>query len=82
MLEKKFIRLIIMEILETADYNITGIALYTDTVREIIEEVFIGRNTNPPAIFLRKLIELHRSVRSDLYQSIIKKIMERFKKSV
>jgi hypothetical protein len=38
----------------------------------------MGRNVRPSAIFLRKLIDLHRSVRRELYQKIIKKVTENY----
>ena len=33
-----------------------------------------GLNTSPSAIFLRKIIELHRSIRPELYREIMRKI--------
>jgi len=74
LLESKFVRLIVQDILATGEYNLGGIAYYTDTYEEVLEELMTGRNTNPSAVFLRKLIELHRSVRPELYQVVIKKI--------
>ncbi len=74
MLEASFVRFILRDILSTEEYNLAGIAYYTDTHEDIIQEVIDGRNTSPSAILLRRSIELHRSVRQDLYHSIIKKI--------
>ncbi len=74
MLETKFVRLIVQDILATGEYNLGGIAYYTGTYEEVIEELMAERNTSPSATFLRKLIELHRSVRPELYQVVIKKI--------
>ncbi len=78
MLETKFVRLIIQDILATGEYNLGGIAHYTDTHEEVIEEVMIGRNVSPSAIFLRKLIDLHRSVRREVYEEIVKKVTENY----
>lgn len=78
MLDRKFIRLIIQDILNTKEYDLKGIAYYTDTYDEVVEEMVVGKNTNPSAIFLRKLIDLHRSVRTELYCSIIKKITAQY----
>lgn len=75
MLEAKFVRLIIKDILSTDEYNLKGIAYYTDTYEDVVEEVVTGRNTSPSATFLQRLIDLHRSVRRDLYDIIIKKIL-------
>jgi hypothetical protein len=59
MLEIHFIRLIINDILSTQEYTLSGIARYTDTPEDVIEEFFIEYNANPSALFLRRLIELH-----------------------
>ena len=73
MLETNFVRLIIRDILLTEEYTLDGIAHYTGTHKDIVDEIFAGHNTSPSATFLRKLIELHRSVRHELYNMIIKK---------
>lgn len=78
MLESKFVRLIIQDTLATGEYNLEGIAHYTDTHEEVIEEMMIGRNASPSATFLRKLIDLHRSVRPELYKEIVKKVTENY----
>ena len=74
MLEANFVRLIIKDILATEEYNLKGIAYYTDTHEDVVQEVIDGRNTNPSATLLRRSIDLHRLVRRDLYHSIVKKI--------
>ncbi|OGT67081.1 MAG: hypothetical protein A3J38_05310 [Gammaproteobacteria bacterium RIFCSPHIGHO2_12_FULL_45_9] len=74
MLETNFARLLIQDILSTEEYTLTGIAYYTNTHADVIDEVMIGRNTSPSALFFRKIVELHCSVRRDLYRSILKKI--------
>ena len=74
MLEINFIRLIIKDILSTEEYTLAGIAYYTDTHEDIVQEVFSGRNTNPSAKLLRRIIELHYSIRRDLYKAMMKKI--------
>lgn len=74
MLDNMFIRLVIKDVLSTDEYNVKGVAHYTDTHEDVIQEVVDGRNTNPSARLLRRCIDLHRSVRRDLYRSIMKKI--------
>jgi hypothetical protein len=74
MLEKYFVRLIINDILSTKEYTLSGIARYTNTHEDVVEEILLERNTNPSALFLRRLIELHRSIRPTLYSAIMKKI--------
>lgn len=75
MLDANFICLIIKDILSTNEYNIAGIAHYINIHEDILHEIIIGRNTNPSAIILQKIIDLHRSVRADLYHEIINKII-------
>lgn len=76
MLEIKFIRCIINDILSTEEYNLLGVALYTDTPEDVIYELASGRNTNPTFLLSRKIIELHRTVRPNLYQEIANKIRQ------
>ncbi len=75
MLEENFVHSIIKDILSTEEYTLKGIAEYTDTFEEVVEEFFTGRNTNPSATFLRRLINLHASVRQDLYSFVVEKIV-------
>lgn len=75
MLDEKFIQFIVNDILSTEEYNLHGIAYYTDTFKDVVEELAAGRNTNPSAILFRKLIVLHQSVRRALYDHILKKII-------
>ncbi len=74
-MEASFIRCVINDILSTKEYTLDGIAYYTHTPEEVIYELAMGHNTSPSAMLLRKIIELHRSVRRDLYDAIIKKIL-------
>ena len=74
MLEANFVRFIIEDTLSTGEYDMIGVAHYTDFHEDVIQEVIDGRNTNPSAALLRKSIDLHRSVRRELYSSIVKKI--------
>jgi hypothetical protein len=78
MLEANLIRLIIKDILSTGEYTLEGIACYTDTHEDIISELASGLNTKPLATWLRKIIELHRSVRRELYQAIGKKVASEY----
>lgn len=74
MIESNFLRLIIQDILTSEEYDIKGIAYYTHIPEEVVNEIVIGLNTNPSAAILQRIINLHCSVRKDLYQSIYKKI--------
>jgi hypothetical protein len=77
-MEDSLVRCVINDILSTEEYTLAGIACYTQTPEEVIYEVAMGQNTSPSALLLRKIIELHRSVRSDLYRAIMKKITDEY----
>jgi hypothetical protein len=74
MLEADFVCLIIKDILSSEEYSLEGIAQYADTHTDIIQEIYTGSNANPSAKLLRRIIELHHSVRRDLYNMIMKKV--------
>jgi hypothetical protein len=78
MLDKSFARLITKDILASKEYDLDGIAYYADTPQDVILEVIDGRNERPTATFLCRIIELHRSVRRDLYDKIMKKIAHQY----
>jgi len=74
MLDTSFLRLIITDTVATDDYDLDGIARYTQHDREIIEDVVFGRNESPSVELLQRLLDLHRSVRPDLYAELRRKI--------
>jgi hypothetical protein len=73
-MESVFVRCVINDILSTEEYTLDGIACYTQTPEEVVHELAIGWNTSPSATLLRKIIELHRSVRRELYDDMMKRI--------
>jgi len=78
MIETEFLRCVINDILSTEEYSLPGIACYTNTPEDVIHEVIIGNNSNPSFAFSRRIIELHCTVRPNVYQAIIKKIIENY----
>ena len=78
MLEANFLQFIIKDILISGEYTIDGIARYTNTHEDTIHEILIGRTISPTILFLRKTIELHKSIRTELYQEILKKIANQY----
>ena len=74
MLETSLIPYVINDILSSEQYSLTGIAYYTDSPEDVIYEIAVGNNTNPSLNLSRKLLELHRSVRPELYRYLIRKI--------
>src|ERR1700733_7147349 len=53
MIEANFIRCIINDILSTEEYNLPGIAYYTDTPEDVIYEVAAGCNIRPTLLLAR-----------------------------
>lgn len=74
MLETNYVSLIIEDILETEEYNLQGLAYYTDTPLEILQEVMAGINKYPSAMLLQRCLELHREVKRDVYRTVLRKI--------
>lgn len=75
MLDCDFYRLIINDILATEEYTLEGMACYTQTPQDILCDIVVGHHSRPSAIFLEKLIELHRLVRRDFYRAMMQKIV-------
>jgi hypothetical protein len=75
MLEENVLRYVINDIISSEQYSLAGIAYYTHTPIEVINDVAMGNNTMPSFSLSRKIIDLHRSVRPDLYQEIIQKLV-------
>src|SRR3990167_812769 len=82
MLDFSLSRLLVKDILSTEEYTIEGVAYYTNVPVEIVEEVVLGNNTNPSALFIRKMMELHRLVRPMLYQCMMKKVLTGYKEQL
>jgi hypothetical protein len=59
--------------LSTGEYSLQGIAYYTGTHEDVMQELASGLNTKPLATVLQKIIELHKTVRHNLYYAIGKK---------
>jgi hypothetical protein len=78
MLDADFLSLIIKDILSTQEYTLQGIAEYIDFHEDILVDIVTGKNQCPSSMFLKRIIELHRSVRLELYQTIMKKIAMQF----
>lgn len=73
-MEVRLVKSIINDILSTGEYNLQGIACYTGTHEDIVEDIFTGMNNSPTAVFFRRLVDLHRTVRRELYEMIMQKI--------
>jgi hypothetical protein len=78
MLDKDLIRCVVNDILSTNEYTVSGVACYTNTHEDVIFEIASGTISSPSVTIFRKIIELHRSVRKDLYQSIMNKVISSY----
>lgn len=74
MLEVNLLCCIIRDIVATGEYTLAGIAYHTQIPEDVLSDIASGLNTSPSLPVSRKIIDLHRSVRSDLYREIMKKI--------
>jgi hypothetical protein len=74
MINAHFIYFITHDLINSNDYTIEGIANYSDIPEEVIVDIIIGTNNNPSIEVSRKIIELHRLARPDLYKRILNKI--------
>lgn len=75
MLESNFIRFLITDILSTENYSVEGIACYTQSTEDVICDVMAGENVAPSLLLSRRIMDLHRSVRPELYKEMMKKIL-------
>ena len=78
MMETNFVNLVVKDIIATGEYTKEGIAYYTQAPAEIIDDLIMGHITSPSVTLFQKIIELHRSVRKELYREILEKITEDF----
>jgi len=75
MLETNFVKLIITDILQTEEYTLQGIAQYTQIHEDVINELALGINVNPSVVSFRKILQIHQSVRRDIYEGIRQKLL-------
>jgi len=75
MLDSNLVSLITKDILSEKEYTPQGIAAYTDFHEDVIVDIILEKNVCPSSVLLRRIIELHRSIRSELYQKIMRKIV-------
>lgn len=75
MQETHYLRCIINDIIRSESYTLTGIAVYTHEPEELIYEVVSGENASPSWRLWRKIVDLHRTVRPELYQGIMRKLL-------
>jgi len=74
MLNEKFIWYVMNDILSTQEYNLSGIAYYTETPEEVVNDIYIKGNIIPSFTFYRKIMELHKLAKPQLYKALAEKI--------
>ena len=74
MIENNFVRNLIEDILSTEEYSLAGIAFHLNLPEEVLSDILIGYNQSPSLSLARKIMELHKFVRRDLYHHLVKKI--------
>lgn len=77
LIEEKLVGWIVNDILYSEEYTLAGIAFYTHTCEEVIYDIATGLNTQPSSMLLQRIIKLHSSIRPELYQDIVRKIIHR-----
>lgn len=75
-----FTQEMIKDILSTKEYSLAGIAIHTRIPEEVLFDIVSGMNTNPTFELSRKLFELHATVRRNLYDKIMEKILSEYLK--
>lgn len=64
----------VKDILETKEYSLSGIATYAHVPEEVLYDLAAGINTEPSFEITKKILELHISVRKNLYEKIMHRI--------
>lgn len=82
MIEEDMMRGLISDILHSNEYTLEGIAYYADIPEDVICDIMMGRNSSASFRVCRKLINLHRMVRPNLYREIIKKVVSNVETNV
>jgi len=77
MIENNFVKNLIEDILSTEEYTLPGMAYHLNVPEEILVDILTGYNQSPSLSLARKIMELHKFVRRDLYEYLVKKIILR-----
>jgi hypothetical protein len=72
--EDNLVCCIVNDILSTKEYTLEGIAQYADLPEDVIYEASLGANKAPSTTLFRRVIELHRMVRPELYRQLMDKL--------
>lgn len=78
MFRVSFAQELIKDILSTEEYSLSGIATHIHVPEEVLSDVASGVNNNPTFELSRKIFELHVTVRRDLYDTMMQKIISEY----
>ena len=73
LLDGNFVRCMINDMLSAGFYTVSGLALYTGVPDDVIFDLAGGLNSDPSLRLTRKLIELHRMARPEIYRKLLGK---------
>lgn len=76
MTDENIIKSLINDLLKSGEYSLPGIASYTDTPEDVVYDIASGLNTRPSLFLARKIIDLHKEARKEVYAKILNKILE------
>lgn len=66
---------IILDLIESGDYTLTGIGYCTGIHEDAIQDVVAGLNASPSLALFYRLAELHQFARKDLYEKLKRAIV-------
>ena len=75
MIDSHLIQFLIQDILETKEYDLKGIAIYTNTTIEVLEDLSAGINRDPSLSVSERIMSLYLTVKRSFYNSLIRKIL-------
>lgn len=75
MLQENLIKCLVQDIISSEHYSISGIATYTDSHEEVIENILNGTHSHPSLPLARKIFELHRHIRPELYKALLNRAL-------
>lgn len=67
---------IVNDTIETGEYTIEGIALYTQTPPDVIRDIASGLLRRPSYAIMEKLLEINFSVRKPIYTKVFEKLCQ------
>lgn len=77
MSDENLVRCLINDLMNTGDYSLPGLACYTDTPEEVVHDIAAGINKRPSLFLARRVIELHKVARKEVYTKILDKILDK-----